>query len=88
MKLTKADKDLLLSWGYDESDFPQIEEAMRKKKTQYELGNSQISREEAIQRLGRRNFLSGIARSAFHYSAVRETIDGERVYFDSSRLFE
>ena len=90
MKLTSEDKQLLISWGYAENDFRQIEEAMQKSKTKYTLGSFQISRDEALRLLGRREYLSGIARSAFHYTAARcvpmSTTD-ETVYFDSSALF-
>lgn len=88
MGLTAKDRKFLLSWGYEERDFQQIERATRKSNTSYTLGVTPIDREEAIQLLGRENYLSGIARSAFHSSAVRETDDGRTVYFDSSRLFK
>lgn len=91
MKLTNEDKALLLHWGYTEKDFAQIEEAFQKSKTNYELGDFRISREEAIRLLGRRQWLSGIARSAFHWTAAREvpmSMSGEVVYFDSSNLFK
>ena len=94
MKLEKGDKDLLRSWGYSENDFPQIEEAMKKAKTTYELQGKghdpadRITREEAVRLLGRREYLSGISRSAFHYSAARNTPDGKTVFFDSSKLFK
>ena len=88
MKLTNEDKALLLDWGYTEKDFAQIEEAFKKSKTTYTLGSQRIVREKAIAVLGRRNYLSGIARSAFHYTAARETADGQFVYFDSSKLFK
>lgn len=87
MELTEKDKAMLREWGHPESDFRQIEEAFKKSKTKYELGDKPISREEAISLLGREQYLSGIARSAFHYTAVRETPDGKFVYFDSSNLF-
>lgn len=87
MKLTRTDKELLLSWGHPESDLPQIEEAFKKSKTKYELGDKPISREEAISLLGHEQYLSGIARSAFHMTAARETFDGKTVLFDSSNLF-
>ena len=87
MNLTEEDKKMLLSWGFTEDDFWQIAEAIHKSKTKYELGDTPISREEAIRLLGREKYLSGIARSAFHHSAVRETESGRRIYFDSSRLF-
>ena len=91
MKLTNEDKALLLDWGYPEEDFAQIEEAFQKSKTTYELGDFRISREEAIRLLGRRQYLSGVARSAFHRTAAREvpmSTSGEVVYFDSSKLFK
>jgi len=88
MKLTEKDKDLLSSWGYTERDFPQIEEATYSTKTKYELEGKPIDREEAIRLLGRLTYLSGISRSAFHWSAARETDDGRVVLFDSSRLFK
>ena len=87
MKLTADDKKMLLEWGHPESDFQQIEKAFQKSKTKYMLGSMPISREEAISLLGQKQYLSGIARSAFHYTAVGETPDGQIVYFDSSNLF-
>ena len=90
MKLTVDDKKMLLERGHPESDFRQIEEALQKSKTKYKLGAIPISRDEAIRLLGQRQFLSGIARSAFHVTAAREvpmSTTGETVYFDSSNLF-
>ena len=86
MKLTKSDKNILREWGYLDNDFPQIEEATRK--TVYTMaGDVQISLQKAIELLGREEYLSGVARSSFHMSAVRESENGEQVYFDSSALF-
>jgi hypothetical protein len=87
MKLTADDKKMLQEWGHPERDFQQIEKAFQKSKTKYKLGSMPISREEAISLLGQKQYLSGIARSAFHYTAVGETPDGRFVYFDSSNLF-
>lgn len=87
MKLTEDDKRLLRSWGHEESDFAQIEEAFSASKTKYELNDKPISREKAIEVLGRECYLSGIARSAFHFTAERETQSGDSVYFDSHNLF-
>jgi len=47
-----------------------------------------ISREDAIKILGMETYLSGIARSAFHWNSVRDSENGESVYFDSSKLFK
>ncbi len=88
MKLSIEDQTLLLSWGHQAADFPQIEAALRAQNTQYTLDGHTISRETAIAVLGHRQFLSGIARSAFHTTAARKTEDGRTVLFDSSRLFK
>ena len=87
MKLTNVDKELILKNGYTDKDFPQIEAAMLKKNTKYELNDKPISREEAISILGRKAYISGICRSAFHWSAAREATENRIVYFDSSNLF-
>ncbi|MEG0898369.1 MAG: hypothetical protein RSF40_01485 [Oscillospiraceae bacterium] len=89
MKLTAEDKKLLKKWGHKTSDYPQIEKAMNKGITIYELdlNDGYVSRDEAIVLLGREVYLSGVARSAFHWSAARETKDKRTIYFDSSRLF-
>lgn len=92
MKLTNTDKEYLKHIGYNISDFEQIEKATRK--TIYTLCNGYngdetiINTEKAIELLGREEYLSGISRSAFHWSSVRETkTEGMSVYFDSSKLF-
>lgn len=87
MKLTNDDKILLRKWGFDDSDIRQISEAMQVRYTTYKLGVNPIPRAKAIELLGRREFLSGIARSAFHWTAARSTESGEIVYFDSSKYF-
>ena len=90
MKLTNEDKALLRQWGFLDEDLPQIELAMQSRYTKYKLGNKAISRERALGLLGRHKYLSGIARSAFHYTAARTVGDSEEsgvVCFDSSKLF-
>lgn len=86
MDLTKEDKKLLLNWGYSEADFEQITKAAHISNTRYKLGNTPIGRELAIRLLGRKEYLSGLARSAFHRTATRRTESGDVVLFDSSRL--
>ena len=88
MKLSLVDKTLLLRWGYQTADFPQIEAAMQSRNTKYTLEGQTISQATAITVLGRKQFLTGISRSAFHSTAARETEDGKTVLFDSSRLFK
>ena len=88
MKLNNDDKIWLLELNHTEEDFWQIEQALNVNITKYKIDGIPISRNEAIRRLGRKQFISGISRSAFHYSAARETADGKVVLFDSSRLFK
>ena len=92
MELTKEDKAYLLSINESEQYFPQIEEAMEV--TKYELTDAdgketirRISRKEAIDLLGRETWLNGLDRSAFHWTAMRQTKDNTGyVLFDSSKL--
>lgn len=88
MKLTSEDKAYLKELGHPETDFAQIEEAIGK--TVYTLNfKKQIALEKVLELLGRQTFLSGISRSAFHFSAVRQIGDSDvTVDFDSSKLFE
>lgn len=86
MKLTTEDKETLKEYGFPDEDISQIEEAT--KKTVYEMDDKKISQKKAIEILGRKKYLSGISRSAFHFSAVRDNDKGETVYFDSSKLFK
>lgn len=88
MKLTENDKNYLRSLGNDDEDIQQIEEATQKRYTQYTLNGAPLSRESAIQLLGKEKYLSGIARSAFHVTARRVTDNGEDIMFDSKKLFE
>ena len=89
MKLTKEHKQILEGLGVSSDDFRQISEVMDEKHTTYELEDVVISREEAIKILGMETYLSGISRSAFHCSAMRDSSDGEQsIYFDSSSYFD
>ena len=89
MKLTNADKAYILSIGFPKEDLEQIEAAVDNTKYTLILGNGRerpLTRLGAMRKLGRQTFLNGISRSAFHWTAMRET-KGERVehvYFDSS----
>ena len=94
MKLTEKDKADLLSLGVPPEDFWQISEAALPKYTKYSVyakeseKGKRISRDEAIRLLGRKEWLSGLSRSAFHFTACRDTLDGTSfVLFDSHKLF-
>lgn len=99
MKLTDTDKQYLLEKVYGgikqtfEEDLPQIKEAADVTTyTLYEgkLDRGRITRNEAIGLVGREMWLSGIARSAFHWTACRQVLanpDHAYVMFDSRKLF-
>lgn len=92
MELTKQDVSYIINeLRYDRKDIPQIKAALKKTKfTQCTPRDNGviISAESARKILGDRPFLSGISRSAFHWSAVRQKDDGTIVYFNSSSLFK
>lgn len=85
VKLTERDRELLRGYGHSEHDMEQIAQAIRC--TEYTVDGTRITADEAVTILGREEFLSGISRSAFHYTAAREAEDHSIVYFDSSKLF-
>lgn len=87
MRLSKSDCEILSSMGVLQSDFDQIERAASRRNTSYSIHGKKISQSDAIRILGRRGYLSGIARSAFHYTCVRNAPDGTPVFFDSKNLF-
>lgn len=93
--LDEADKAWLLQCGYLEDDIPQIEEAIKvssytlcEKKAPYREIKA-LTAHEARELLRKEDFLSGIGRSAFHFSATRDCLRGQYiVMFDSSALFK
>lgn len=85
MTLTKKDKQQLLDWGYKPEDIPAIEEAINNGMefiTLYRNGDDRnhVTAEGAKRILGCKEFLSGVGRSTFHSSAIREN-NGKSVYF-------
>lgn len=91
-KLSEEDKKILLDLGHLEKDLDQIEKALSKtiyKITDLKTGvTKNVKAEEARDVLGNEIFLSGISRSAFHYTSSRETKDDLMVLFDSHPLFK
>ena len=86
-RLTEEDRAILARFGHPETDFQQIEKAANK--TLFVLDNERaVNAWEALEILGRENFLSGLGRSAFHWTSSREAADGRTVSFDSSNLFK
>ena len=93
MKFTDKDKQILMEWGCSKTNLIQIEEAAQKSNTIYELQTSdgrikRISRATALSILGRKMYLAGLCRSAFHVDATVETDDNGFVFFDSRGLFK
>ena len=79
-QLTNKDKKLLKEWGYSNEDMPQIEEVANVSiiTFTYKANKSQehiITPQRAIRIIGRRKFLSGLSRAAFHWSAIRYVKD-------------
>lgn len=88
---TDEHKKILIDIGYtNEKDLLEIEKALDENITTYSIGNrDKISRKQAIEILGTKNFLISLGRSTFHYSTVRESKDKKTyVYFDSSNRFK
>lgn len=86
--ITKEDKAYLSGLGYPKRDIDQIEYAASH--TKYIHGSTRISGTKAIEILGKKAFLSGLSRSAFHETALREPLDKNdfnMVLFDSSEMF-
>lgn len=90
--LSEQDGKNLLKWGYNNADIIQIDEAITN--TIFTLTDEKINCQKRIgwqkarTLLGDTVFLSGIARSAYHWTAERVTNDNKIVNFDSSRLFK
>lgn len=71
--------------GNKDEDIRQIERAIDV--TTYERNGRILSTEDARRILGTTVWLSGLSRSAFHYTAARIDRYGQTVYFDSRKLF-
>ena len=86
--LTTEDKAILRSFGHPDNDFNQIEEAINR--STFTLDEKEVvNAYDAIYILGKYNFLSGISRSAFHWTSSRESSDGKHsIHFDSRILFK
>lgn len=104
LKLSDSDIEYLKKIGHTEEDIPQIEEALnntiytlgnagKSSDGNIEIPDEQddveITAQEAREILGDEKFLSGLSRSAFHYTSGRWSDDDTKyVSFDSSKLFE
>lgn len=83
-QLTKDEKEYFKTAGFTEEEIKQIENAYKYTTYTMLVGDDEesLTAEEAMKILGRRKFVLGLERSAFHRTASQE-----HVYFDSSEFF-
>lgn len=89
--LNKRHKEIILGFGYPKEDLRQIEKAL--KYTTFTLcikgkEDEIVSLDKAVEILGEKEFLSGMCRSAFHWTAMRNNDEIRNIHFNSSKLFE
>lgn len=92
--LKKTDIPILINMGCSEEEIEQINNAVyltdytyTDYNNLYYFGRQNISAKRAREILGDEEFLSGLARSSFHYSASRET-ENARVEFCAKRYYD
>ena len=83
--LTEDDKKLLRKWGETEENLKWIEECANK--SVFLLDDEEaITLERALKLMDRKEFLSGISRSCFHWDSTRSTRDGKHtITFESGK---
>ena len=86
MFLEESDKKYFKEVGYTNKDINQIERAVAV--TDFEVDDKPMDLVSVLRIMDRKEFLSGMGRSAFHWTAMRTAVDGRKVYFDSSKLFK
>lgn len=84
--LTNTEKQELIDSGHSRADIQFICSAIRH--TTYALVSQDgeqltITEEEAIRRLGRHEWVRGVARSAFYINTTRNGLNGERIRLHS-----
>lgn len=82
MVFTMEDRKLLKKWGYKDKEIDFIEKASTC--TVYTARKKNICDDEALNILGREEFISGLSRSAFHHTATRRADNGVEVSFDNT----
>ncbi len=91
MQWTKRNTDILRKWGYSEEDIKQIKTSGKYLKLTdiTTLRPKRLLQFQAKQILGEEEFISGMARAAFHFTAERESKDGKiKILFDCSSMFK
>lgn len=87
MELTKQDKQILREIGHPESDMRQLAEAARRCKYENYKDGKKLTAAEVINLIGRKYWLYGISRAAFHFTTSR-TENGQHIGFDCSAMFK
>lgn len=85
MKLTEQDKQILRDFGHPESDMRQLNEAARRCKYTDEH-NKRISTEKVIGMIGRKAWLAGLSRAAYHATASQGEYGQNHVSFDCWKM--
>lgn len=85
MRLTEQEKKTLRKQGYNASEMKQLQMAASRCDYEDEKGNC-VDAEDVIEWLGREEWLSGVARAAFHWTSVRDN-NGRTICFDCSNMF-
>lgn len=86
--LKQSNIEQLKEWGYTLKDIEQIDKIMNHTVFKTSRGK-QISMTTAKRMLGINDFLSGMCRAAFHWSAVRGCANGKgTVSFDCSKWYK
>ena len=86
IKFTKEDKDFLKNIGHSDEDIQEIKYAVAKTTYKDDKGNA-LSQEEVINRMGRKEWLRGMSKSAFFVDTVRFDHSGLRIRFHS-KIYE
>lgn len=88
-KLNKREIDLLKKWGYPEEDIKQIEESVLAGEFFTNKGKK-VDWLTAKRIVGSIEFLSGISRSAFHWTCMRnnQKKPNRFIFFDFSKYFK
>ena len=82
VKLTKEEVEWLKSKGYSDDDVKEIKYAITKTKYRTQSGQL-LTQEEVIERMGRDEWLAGIAKSAFFVDTVKTDLKGRTIKFHS-----
>lgn len=87
MKITEQDKQVLRDFGHPESDMRQLCEAARRCKYENDKSHKALKAEQVIEMIGRRAWLAGISRAAYHFTSAQSE-NGHYISFDCSAMFK